>query len=343
MNEPTPATLDEIRRLIAELPAADLEAGTAAVERQRRLLKPPGALGRLEELVEWLARWQGRHPPRLDRPRICVFAGSHGVAGRGVSAYPPEVTAQMVQAFLDGHAAINQLARLIDADLRVFELALEDPTADFTEAPAMAESEGAHAMSYGMMAVEPGLDLLCLGEMGIGNTTAAAALAHAMHGGRAGDWTGRGTGVDDRTLARKVDAVATAVARHRDRAADGLDLLCRLGGRELAAIAGAILAARLARTPVVLDGYAATAAAAALHACDRRALDHCLVGHVSAEPGHRRLLDAIGKRPLLDLDMRLGEASGAATAVSLLRAALACHEGMATFDDAGVSGPADPR
>ena len=340
-NATASASLDEMRHLLADLPGPDLAAAEAAAAREKELTKPAGALGRLEELSAWLATWQGRHPPRLDRPRVCVFAGNHGVVRHGVSAYPADVTAQMVQNFTAGGAAINQITKLADADLRVYELALDEPTADFTEAPAMSGADCAHAMAYGMMTVETGIDLLCLGEMGIGNTTAAAALAHALFGDTAADWTGPGTGVGGAALVAKADVVARAVAFHNDDAGDPFDVLARLGGRELAALAGAVLAARLARTPVVLDGYAATAAAAVLHAADPTALDHCLVAHASAEPGHRRLLDRLGKRPLLDLGMRLGEASGAALAVPILRAALACHTGMATFAEAGVSGRGD--
>ncbi|MCP4327561.1 MAG: nicotinate-nucleotide--dimethylbenzimidazole phosphoribosyltransferase [Alphaproteobacteria bacterium] len=334
---PSQVTLDEIRRLIAELPGPDLAAAESVAAREATLTKPPGALGRLEEFTAWLAAWQGRSPPSLDHPRVSVFAGNHGVARRGVSAFPSEVTAQMVGNFTAGGAAVNQITKLIDADLKVYELALDQPTADFTEAPAMSEEECAHAMAYGMMAVEAGLDVLCLGEMGIGNTTAAAALALALFGGEAADWTGPGTGVAGTALTAKIDTVARAAALHRPAATDSFDLLCRLGGRELAAIAGAVLAARLARTPVILDGYAATVAGAVIHTADPSGLDHCLIAHISAEPGHRRLLERLDKRAVLDLDMRLGEASGAALAVSVLRAALACHTGMATFAEAGVS------
>jgi nicotinate-nucleotide--dimethylbenzimidazole phosphoribosyltransferase len=339
MIEPA-ASLDEIRALMAHLPGPDLAAGSAAVLRQSRLTKPVGALGRLEQLAIWLATWQARHPPRLDHPRTLVFAGNHGVASRGVSAYPAAVTAQMVQNFIAGGAAVNQLCRAVDADLKVFEMNLETPTGDIVLGPAMSEEECARAMSYGMMTVEPGIDVLALGEMGIGNTTAAAALTMALFGGEAAVWTGPGTGVAGAALATKRDIVAAAVARHRGEASDPFDLLRRLGGLEFAAIAGAVLAARMGRVPVVLDGFAATAAAAALYAADPRALDHCIVAHVSAEPGHRRLLDRIGQPPLLDFGMRLGEASGATLAVGILKAALACHNGMATFAEAGVSGPA---
>jgi nicotinate-nucleotide--dimethylbenzimidazole phosphoribosyltransferase len=290
-------------------------------------------------LAIWLATWQARHPPRLDHPRTLVFAGNHGVAARGVSADPAAVTAQMVQNFIAGGAAVNQLCRIFDAGLKVYEMNLDTPTGDIVVEPAMSESECAKAMAYGMMAVEPGIDALALGEMGIGNTTAAAALCSGLFGGAAELWTGPGTGVAGAALEAKRRAVAEAVVLHRQSARDPLDMLRRLGGLELAAIAGAVIAARLGRVPVVLDGFASTAAAGVLYAADRHALDHCVVGHVSTEPGHRRLLEQIGQRPLLDLRMRLGEASGATLAFAVLRAAVACHNGMATFSEAGVSGP----
>ncbi|MGE0095797.1 MAG: nicotinate-nucleotide--dimethylbenzimidazole phosphoribosyltransferase [Alphaproteobacteria bacterium] len=339
MTKPSPlASLDELRALITSLPDGDEAAAEAAAAREALLTKPAGALGRLEELSVWLARWQGRHPPRIDRPRVAVFAGNHGIAARGVSAYPPAVTAQMVQNFIAGGAAINQLCKAVDADLRVYEMALDHPTRDFTEEPALSGEECARAAAYGMMAVEPGVDLLCLGEMGIGNTTSAAALCHALYGGAAADWVGPGTGAEGATLARKVEVVATGVTHNRATMTDPFEILRCVGGHELAAIAGAVLAARLAHVPVVLDGYASTAAAAIIHGARPGALDHCIVAHCSAEPGHARLLKRLGKRPVLDLGMRLGEASGAALAVGILRAAVACHTGMATFEEARVSG-----
>src|SRR3954452_20672764 len=338
---PEPVTdLDEIQALMAHLPGPDLEAATAAAVRERQLTKPAGALGRLEEIAAWLATWQGRHPPTADHPRTVVFAGNHGVAARGVSAYPAEVTKQMVQNFIEGGAAVNQLCRDFDADLRVYEMNLETPTADIVEAPAMTAEECARAIAYGMMAVEPGIDVLAVGEMGIGNTTVAAALCLGLFGGDAAEWTGPGTGVAGAALEQKREVVAAAGARHRPAPAEPFELLRRLGGLEFAAMAGAILAARMGRVPVVLDGFSAGAAAAVLHAADPRALDHCVAGHASAEPGHRRLLERLGMRPLLDLGMRLGEASGATLALMLLKASAACHNDMATFSEAGVSGPA---
>jgi nicotinate-nucleotide--dimethylbenzimidazole phosphoribosyltransferase len=298
--------------------------------------KPPGSLGRLEDVVVWLACWQGR-APRLDRVEVLVFAGNHGVTAQGVSAYPAAVTAQMVANFAAGGAAINQLARVADASLRVIPLLLDEPTQDFTTAPAMDEPSFLAAVAAGYDAVGADVDLVCLGEMGIGNTTAAAALAAALFGGGGERWTGRGTGVDDAGLARKRAVIDAALAQHASLLGDPLALAAALGGRELAAILGATLAARARRVPVLLDGFVSTAAAAPLARLSPDGLDHALAAHVSAEAAHRTLLDALALAPLLDLSMRLGEASGAALAVLLLRAALACHTGMATFAEAGVA------
>ncbi len=202
----------EIRKIIAEFPAPDVEAVLATREREAVLTKPQGSLGRLEEITEWVAAWQGRHPPNVTHARIAVFAGNHGVAAKGVSAYPPEVTKQMVQNFVAGGAAVNQLTEMADADLRVYEMALDAPTADFTEGPALGEDDCAKAIAYGMMSVEAGVELMALGEMGIANTTAAAAICHALYGGRAEDWVGPGTGVSGDAYAAKVAAVEAAVA-----------------------------------------------------------------------------------------------------------------------------------
>jgi nicotinate-nucleotide--dimethylbenzimidazole phosphoribosyltransferase len=334
-----PTTFSSVAALRAaclDLPPGDDAAAAEVAARQAQLTKPPRSLGRLEDIVAWLARWQGR-VPRLDRVDVLVFAGNHGVTAQGVSAYPAAVTAQMVANFSAGGAAINQLARQAGASLRVIALALDQPTADFTHAPAMEAPAFLDAAAQGFDAVAPAADLVCLGEMGIGNTTAAAALAAALFGGGA-RWAGRGTGVDDAGLARKRAVITTALARHATLRDDPLALAAALGGRELAAILGACLAARRQRIPVLLDGFVATAAVAPLAKLRPDALDHTLAAHVSAEAAHRALLDELRLVPLLDLGMRLGEASGAALAVPLLRAALACHTGMATFGEAGVEG-----
>src|SRR2546421_7798212 len=306
MPEPM-ADLDEIRGLIAHLPGPDLEAATAPAVREGQRTRRAGAVGGGGDGPAWPATWEGRHPPTVDHPRTVVFAGNHGVAARGVSAYPAAVTAQMVQNFIAGGAAVNQLCKTIDADLRVYEMNLDTPTGDIVEGPAMSEEECGRAIAYGMMAVEPGIDALAIGEMGIANTTIAAALCLALFGGDAAIWTGPGTGVVGAALENKREVVAAAVARHRPEAGDPFEVLRRLGGLEFAAMAGAILAARMGRVPVVLDGFCAGAAAAVLYAADPRALDHCVAGHGSAQPGQRPLLDRIGKPPLLDLGMRLRE------------------------------------
>lgn len=328
--------LSEIPGLADRLPLPDTNAVSAARARQAALTKPAGALGRLEDLAVFMAGWQGRERPRVDLAQAVVFAGNHGICARGINPFPQSVTAQMVANFEAGGAAINQLCAVAGAALTVEALELDRPTQDFTEAPAMTEAETLQAMRRGADAVDPAADILILGEMGIGNSTVAAALSHALFGGAAADWVGPGTGSDTDGIARKIEVVAEGVARHSGLCA--METLAALGGREQAAICGAVLAARAARIPVLLDGYICTAAAAPLCAADPRLLSHCLVGHQSAEPGHRRLLAALGQRAVLDMDMRLGEGTGAALALGVLRGALACHNGMATFAEAGVSG-----
>lgn len=331
------ATFEDVRAACRNLPDGDEAAAAAVAARQATLTKPPGSLGRLEAIAAWLARWQGRPMPGLDAVRVIVFAGSHGVTRRGVSAYPAEVTGQMVANFAAGGAAINQLARAANADLMVIPVAIDRPTADFTESAAMTEEEFAAAVTVGYHAVPAELDLLCLGEMGIGNTTPAAAISAALFGGGAARWTGRGTGVDDAGLSRKVAAIDAGLARHADSLDDPLRLAAALGGRELAGILGATLAARHRGVPVLLDGFVCTAAAAPLARLHPQGLAHAIAAHVSAEAGHRGLLEALQMAPLLDLGMRLGEGSGACLAVNLIRSALECHSGMASFAEAGVS------
>jgi nicotinate-nucleotide--dimethylbenzimidazole phosphoribosyltransferase len=330
------ADLDALRTACLTLPVGSDSAAAAVRERQSTLTKPPGSLGRLEDLAKWLARWQSRPLPRLDRVDILVFAGNHGVTRQGVSPYPATVTAQMVSNFSAGGAAINQIARVADAILRVIPLELDRPTQDFTQAPAMDKADFLDAVSTGYDAVSPDSDLLCLGEMGIGNTTAAAAVAAALFGGGGHRWAGRGTGIDDAGLIRKSEVIDIALKRHTAWLADPLLIAMALGGRELAAILGATLAARYHGIPVLLDGFVCTAAAAPLARLTPSALDHTMLAHLSAEAGHKALAEALNLRPLLDFGMRLGEASAAALVVPLLRAAVACHSGMATFAEAAV-------
>lgn len=332
------ASAADFSAALSALPLPDSGARSAAAARQAQLTKPPGSLGRLEDLAILIAGWQGRERPEIARARVAVFAGNHGVAARGVSAFPASVTAQMVENFARGGAAINALSAAAGAELVVVPIDLDRPTADFTAAAAMTEAECLAALNAGAAVVEDGIDLLAVGEMGIANSTAAAALCAASFGGEAVDWAGPGTGVDAAGFARKAAVIDAALAFHRGALASPFETLRRLGGRELAAIAGAVVAARLARVPVVMDGFIATAAIAPIAASQPAIVDHIVAGHVSAEPGHRRLLDRIGLAPLLSLDMRLGEGSGAAVAINIIRSALAAHGGMATFAEAGIGG-----
>lgn len=342
MMKPSPAcrfsSPEAVGDILGNLTEADRDAAAKAALRQQRLTKPPGSLGRLEDIAIFLASWQGAEKPRIRHPLCLVFAGNHGVAARGVSAFPAEVTAQMVANFSHGGAAINQLTRAAGVELAVHAIDLENPTSDFTEGPAMSVEETLDAMQQGADAVRGGTDLLLVGEMGIANSTAAAAIAMAVFGGDADQWVGGGTGVDGDGLKRKRDAVAAGLAANRDRLADATGIMASLGGRELAAIAGAVLEARMRRVPVLVDGFIATAALAPLHRDNPAVLDHCLISHRSAEPGHRLMLERIGKEPLVDFNLRLGEGSGAALALPILKAAVATHSGMATFAEAGVTG-----
>lgn len=328
-------SFEQISALAAKLPTIDNDAADAARARQSQLTKPPGALGRLEELAIFMAGWQCTERPKIETAQALVFAGNHGVCAQGVNPFPQEVTAQMVLNFQSGGAAINQLCAISGAELSVIALDLDRPTADFTERAAMTDLECLDAMQRGAKAVDSNADVLVLGEMGIGNSTVAAALSHAAFKGQAIDWVGAGTGTSPEGMAHKAEVVARGLEMHQD--AQGLAQLAALGGREQAALCGAILAARMARIPVLLDGFICTAAAAPLFTSNPAFLDHCLIGHSSREPGHRKLCEVMGKEPILFLDMALGEGSGAAMALSILRGALACHNGMATFAEAGVS------
>lgn len=329
----------DIHDLLLLVPEGDETAVAAVRARDAQLTKPAGALGTLETLVEFLARWQGKAEPTLDNPMVAIFAANHGVTEQGVSAFPREVTAQMVANFTRGGAAVSQICALHELNLRVFELALEVPTEDITRLPAMDPRTCAATIAYGMEAIAGEPDLLCLGEMGIGNTTVAAAIFAALYGGRGADWVGRGTGVDDAGLARKAAALDAALMRHAGRLDTPFAILSHLGGREIAAMLGALLAARHQKIPVIVDGFVATAAAALAHAVNPAAIDHCIFAHVSAEPGHVRVLERLERRPLLDLGMRLGEGSGAAMAAVIAKTALHLHRNMATFESASVSTP----
>ena len=331
----------DILDAIPTLPVLDRTVETAARKHLDELTKPQGSLGRLEDVAAWLCGWQRTLKPRTEKAYTLVFAGNHGVTQQGISAFPAEVTVQMVANFAHGGAAINQLCNAIPSTLRVIPLSLEKPTQDFTLAPAMTMDECLEAFHKGVDSVPQDADILILGEMGIGNTTVAAALANAVGGGAAADWVGIGTGVSLHALERKREVVNEAITLHRSNMKGPLSILQHVGGRELAAIAGAVWRARELRVPVILDGYVVTAAVAPLSVASPDLLSHCIAGHVSVEPGHKKLLELLKMNALLDLGMRLGEGSGAQVALGVVRAAVATFIHMATFASAAVAGRSD--
>jgi nicotinate-nucleotide--dimethylbenzimidazole phosphoribosyltransferase len=330
------ATLDqEVAALLAGAPAPDQRAAAAVAERARQVLRPAGALSTLDELAVWLAAWQGTDRPAVRRPAGVVFAADHGVTGQGVSAYPAQVTAAMLRALREGAATACVLARHAGVALHVHDVGVGEPTADLSREPALSPARFRACFAAGRRAVaDLDADLLVLGEMGIGNTTAAAAVTAILLDLPAEASTGRGTGIDDAAFVRKLAVVEAA--RHRVGAAAPLEVLRQVGGSEMAALAGAAVEARLRRLPLVLDGFVVTAAVAPLELSVPGALANTVAGHRSAEPGHVALLERLGKRPLLDLGMRLGEASGALAAVPLLRLAAAAVTEVATFAEWGL-------
>lgn len=325
---------DRLRAALADLPEPDAGAAAAVRTRAETVLRPDGALQRLDDVAVHIAAWQGSTEPRVERPAVLVFAADHGVTAGGVSKYPSDVTAAMLAAVQQGRATINAFARSAGATLEVIDVGVGRPTGDIRTEPAMSPERFAETVEVAMSAVdsvvEQGADLLVLGELGIGNTTVAAALPAALLGGAG--WVGRGTGVDDEAMSRKRAAVSQAAGRVGGFD-DPLEVMREIGGAELTAMAAACVRARQHRLPLVLDGYVAAAAVLPLHVARPDALDHCVVGHLSAEPGHRLILDHIGKQPLLTLDMRLGEGSGALAAVPLIAMACAAVVDVATYDE----------
>lgn len=328
---------EESARLLRGAPAADETSRRAVATRAAQVLRPAGALARLDEVCGWLAAWQRTPEPTVERPAVVVFVGDHGVAAEGVSAYPVAVTPVMLRAIREGAATAAVMARLVGAELLAVDVGAGRPTGNIIREPAMDADRFRRCFEAGRSAVA-GLtcDLLVLGEMGIGNTTPAAAVAATLFGGPAEDWTGRGTGIDDPTWTRKVATVEAARARVPSGAGP-MEILREVGGAELAAIAGAALEARLRSIPIALDGFVVTAAVAPLEVAVPGSLDHCIAGHRSPEPGHALLLSKLGKEPLLELGMRLGEASGALAALPLVRLAVAAVLDVATFEEFGLT------
>ena len=328
---------EELVRLLREAPAPDERSRRAVADRAAQVLRPAGALARLDEVCGWLAAWQRTERPSVEHPAAIVFVADHGVATEGVSAYPSEVTPAMLRALREGAATAAAMARVVGAELHAIDVGTGRPTGNIVREPAMDPERFARCFEAGRSAVA-GLtcDLLVLGEMGIGNTTPAAAVAGTLFGGPAEEWTGRGTGVDDATWARKV-AVVEAARSRVPSGAGPMEILRDVGGAELVAIAGAALEARLRSIPILLDGFVVTAAVAPLEVAVAGSLDHCIAGHRSPEPGHALLLSKLGKEPLIELGMRLGEASGALAALPLVRLAVAAVLDVATFEEFGLS------
>ena len=356
----TERALDEVLDAIAP---PDEAAMALARRRLDGLTKPPGSLGRIEELAVWLAGVTGRPDARVVRPAIIVAAADHGVTAQGVSAYPVDVTAQMVANFVGGGAAINVLARTIGASVTVVDVGvwsapppgdvagagaatlvdarIRAGTADMTTGPAMTRDEALAAIGAGRRvaakAIADGADVIGLGEMGIGNTTAASALTAILTGASVVDVTGRGTGIDDDAWRRKVDVIESALVMNRPDTDDPIDVLAAVGGLEIAALVGAAVEAAATRVPVVLDGFITGAAGLVAARLAPAIGPRLLAAHRSAEPGHAVVLDHLGLRPVLELDLRLGEGTGAALAIGLLSAACRIRDEMATFESAGVS------
>jgi nicotinate-nucleotide--dimethylbenzimidazole phosphoribosyltransferase len=342
-----------LERLITSIVVPDERLAATARQRLDSLTKPRGSLGRLEDLVVRVVVMTGSAMPRVDAPVIFTLAGDHGVATEGVSAYPQAVTAQMVENFARGGAGVNVLARQVGARVVVANFGVAAPlgeragiverriapgTRSITKGPAMTREEAVRAIAEGAALVEAAApDCVGTGEMGIGNTTAASALTAALTGADPAMVTGRGTGVADDVWVAKVDAVRRALAANRQDAGDALGVLAALGGFEIAGLVGVVLAGAARRVPVVLDGFIATAGALVAARLAPAARDYMIAAHRSAEPGHVRQLEALGLTPYLELGMRLGEGTGAALGIGLLRAALACYREMATFKEAGVS------
>jgi nicotinate-nucleotide--dimethylbenzimidazole phosphoribosyltransferase len=363
---PAPHTIERrLREDLAAVRPLDADAMAAAQHHLDRLTKPPGSLGLLEEIVVHLAGITGRPQAPVDRRAIVIAAGDHGVARRGVSAYPSDVTAQMVANFVAGGAAVNALAGAIAAQLLVVDVGVAGPipdlpetgprggalirarirpgTADMTEAAAMSRTEALHSIALGRRVVADltpdGVDLLGIGEMGIGNTTAASALAAVFTGASIESVTGRGTGVADDGWRRKVDAIEQALRLHRPDPTDPVGVLTSVGGLEIAALVGMIVQAVTTNLPIVLDGFITATAALVAVTFEPIVAKRLIAGHRSTEPGHAIVLERLGLRPILDLGLRLGEGSGAALAMSVIAAAAAVRDGMATFESAGVAGP----
>ncbi len=320
-----------------EIPCFNEYYANLARIRQDELTKPRGSLGKLEEIAIWMSGWQKKIKPTMNSAHCLIFAGNHGIASKGVSAYPAKVTSQMVENFKNGGAAINQLCNVANIKLSVIPINLESPTKDFTELPAMEVEETIKIMQLGFDSVPEECDFLVLGEMGISNTTSATAISCVLFDEPVENWTGPGTGLNKKGVLKKISLIKSALKLHGKKFSNPQNILSTFGGREMAAIAGSVIAARSRRIPVLLDGFICTSAAATLTIFEKNFLDHCLISHLSTEPGHLGVSNHLKKEPILNLNLRLGEGSGAAIASLIIRSAIEVHNGMYTFAEAKVN------
>lgn len=326
---------EEILSILNNLPNQNKKIKKEAIEYQNTLLKPKKSLGILEELAIFYCSWKDTIHPKINSMQTIIFAGNHGICDQSVNSFPQEVTDQMVQNFENGKAAINQLSLEVGSDLKIISLDLKNPTKDFTKEPAMSEVDFLKAFNIGFNSVERDVDVLALGEMGIGNTTVASAITSAFIGGNISKWIGKGSSDSNDLIKKKTLVVEKGINLYKDKTP--LDKLKCLGGREQVAIFGATIRARVLRIPVIIDGFICSASILPLFFINKSSIDHCIFGHCSAEKGHEAMLKFLGKEALLNLNMCLGEGTGATLALNILKSAMACHNQMGTFKNSGVS------
>ena len=325
----------DILKLLDNIPLSNESIKKKATEYQNTLLKPKNSLGLLEELAVFYCSWHGSLKPKIKKIQTVIFAGNHGVCNQSVNAFPQKVTFQMVENFNNGKAAVNQLSEEIGSNLKIVKLDLDRPTKDFTKEPAMSYDDFFKAFNIGFKSVKRNTDVLLLGEMGIGNSTVASAIISSLIGGKVSKYVGKGSSRNNKLIDHKIAIVKKGLSLNKNKSP--LEVLRCLGGRELVAIFAATIQARLLKIPVIIDGFICTASIMPLFFLKKTAIDHCIFSHCSAEKGHKISLDYLEKRPLLSLDMCLGEATGALLALSILKSALSCHNNMGTFENSGVS------
>ena len=348
--------MEKLKQIVSSIEKIDSSLADKAQERLDNLTKPPGSLGRLEELAKQIVEITRNEKPALKNKVIFTFAGDHGIAEEGVSAYPQAVTAQMVYNFINGGAGINVLARHVGARVVVADLGVASDlkphkdlvikkvalgTRNMARGAAMSKEEALKAVENGieifLNELPKGIDIIGTGEMGIANTTAASAIVSAILNKPVEELTGRGTGIDDSALKNKIEAIKKALEKNKPNPKDAIDVVSKVGGFEIAGLAGVILAAASKRVPVVIDGFISTAAALIAYTLEPKVREYLIAAHCSVEKGHKAVLEYMGLKPILDLNLRLGEGTGAALAMNIIEASVKILKEMATFQEAGVS------